>query len=247
MAKITVLRTVNTWESRERAAEWLAQNKFDTFFLDLPMDLEGFIKDILLGADCKHMIQHMKDLELLRDPEDVRMYGMAEPILQVLCSLDNSKVQVYCYLDPIVRSFASEAAEYIMALTKKAEGGEIDVKEWKELLKEGILLSMKVAESEGKYISKRAKAENVCLNISDEAKNYLADLGYTVESIVLDKPCQPLDLLGLKLREELLGGRKVPDAEVRSLVADHVKFSNLVVEKDYEEAYNIWKRNYTAV
>ncbi len=243
MARITVVQTVNTWDSRRRAAEWLAESKFDSLFLDLPMDLEGFIKDILLGADCRHMIQHMKDLDLLKDPEDVRTYRMAEPILQILCSFDNSKVQVYCYADPMVRSFAAESAEDIAALTKKAEKDEIDVEQWKELLKEEIMLSIKAAEDEGRYIARRAKSENVCLNASEEVKDYLADLGYTIETVELDKPCQPLDILNVKLRNEVLSGKVVPDPEVKRLIADHVKFSNLVVEKDYEEAYNIWKKN----
>lgn len=58
----------------------------------------------------------------------------------------------------------------------------------------------------------------------------------------VDPPRRPLDLLLGRVREEMLGGRKLGEEEVRELVSEHLRFVDLVVEKGYERAYEAWKR-----
>ncbi len=36
--------------------------------------------------------------------------------------------------------------------------------------------------------------------------------------------------------------KKIHEGEVAKLVGEHLRFAKLVVDKDYEEAYEIWRR-----
>lgn len=244
MASFTILSTVNTLDSKRKAAEWLKEKEYDTLFLDFPMEIEGFIKDIALGADSEHILKHLKDLELIKGPEDERIYRVSRPLLDLVSENGGSNVEVYCYLDPLSGSFDHEVASVIMALTARAKLGKVDLGEWRDLLRDQVQLEIKCADREGRYLDKRAKEVNMCLDASNEVKTYLRNLGYDVSEVSIDKSCKPLDILRGKVKEEFTKGVKVPDEEFSHFINDHLTFTELIIEKNYEEAYKIWKESH---
>jgi hypothetical protein len=245
MARFTVLHTINTIESKKKAVEWLKDRDYDTLFLDFPMEVEGFIKDIVLGAASKHILRQLNELGFIKGREEEYRYKISEPLLELVSQLSGSGVEVYCYIDPLAYSFNHDVANEAAALTLRAKRGKIDVNEWKELLMEQEHLEIKCAEREAKYLSKRAKRRNICLGAHREVKLFLENCGYEVSEVVIDKSLRPLDLLCDMIREEILDGYIVPDDKMEQLIKDHVRFSNLIVEKNYEEAYKIWREGHT--
>ncbi len=244
MASFTVLSTVNTMESKRKAAEWLKGKEYDTLFLDFSMEIEGFIKDIALGADSEHIVRQLKELELINGQDDEHTYLVSKPLLDLVSELGGSGVEIFCYIDPLARSFTHEAASMIMALTARAKLGKVDLSEWKDLFKDHVQLEIKSAEHEGKYLDKRAKEVNMCLDASSEVKTYLRNLGYDVSEVSIDESCKPLDVLRERIKDEFTKGIKVSDEEMMHFINDHLTFSELIVEKNYEEAYRIWKESH---
>ena len=72
----------------------------------------------------------------------------------------------------------------------------------------------------------------------------LSGLDFQVNEIVVDKPCKPLDILGEKIKHEIMEGEEVKEEEVRELVGDHLRFVGMIMEKGYEGAYRMWSRTF---
>ena len=63
MTKIIVLETINLKSSIEKAIVWLDGK---TIFLDLPTDVESYIKEIIQGANYQGVLQYMEDVGLIK-------------------------------------------------------------------------------------------------------------------------------------------------------------------------------------
>ena len=57
---------------------------------------------------------------------------------------------------------------------------------------------------------------------------------------MVDTPCKPLDILGAKLKSEILGEAEISDEEVEHLVKEHVRFVDMIIEWGYDRAYRLW-------
>ncbi|MDI6654673.1 MAG: hypothetical protein QME59_02150 [Candidatus Hydrothermarchaeota archaeon] len=150
------------------------------------------------------------------------------------------RAEVFCFRDPLYHDFYREVATEILILTMRAKIGKVEAEEWKELIGEEIRLATRCSEREARYIATRALEENVCIDASEEVGLALAKLGYKVERVELEKSRKPLDILREKLRREILFGEKVPEESVERLVMEHLKFVELIIGEDFEEAYREW-------
>jgi len=65
-------------------------------------------------------------------------------------------------------------------------------------------------------------------------------LGFHVKEIIVDEPCKPLDILGARIKREILYGEYVDEEEVRALVEEHLNFVDMIIELGYEAAYKSW-------
>ncbi len=247
MTHFTALSTTNTLGSKRKAARWLQEKEYDTLFLDFPKDMEGFIKDIALGASSEHIIKQIKDLGLIKDKEEKHLYTVTRPILEVVHGLTGSNVEVFCYIEPISYSFSYEVANEVAKLLVKAKNDDFDPKVWKDLLREQAQLEINCAEREAGYITKRAKDENIILDAPREIKTFIRKQGHDVEEVVIDRSFKPLDNLCDMIKDEILIGKKVSDYQIKHLIMDHAKFSRLILDKDVEQAYKIWKESHTHV
>ena len=65
----------------------------------------------------------------------------------------------------------------------------------------------------------------------------LSGLDFQVNEIVVDKPCKPLDILGEKIKREIMDGEEVKEEEVRrELVGNKLQY--LMLKKPKSQAPN---------
>ncbi|MHC1635017.1 MAG: hypothetical protein ACXQTS_00090 [Candidatus Methanospirareceae archaeon] len=237
MREIINLVTANTRYSKEKATSILKDSDYSCLFLNFPRNQEGFIREIAKGANPWLIIEKMKDLGLVKEPEDVQDYRAAEPIFKCLPSLE---VDIYCYKEVASHVLSRESATSILILTAKAKMGKIKVEEWKEVMEEEVYNDIESAEEEADYIARRAKEKNICLDASLDVMHHLSELDFRIKKIILDKFYKPLDILYEKIRAEVLYGKKVKEEEVKRLVKEHLNFVDMIIERGYEEAYRLW-------
>ncbi|MCW3141509.1 MAG: hypothetical protein N2V72_04920 [Methanophagales archaeon] len=243
--EITNLITINTSYSKEKATEILKRGGYDTLFMDFTRNQEAFIRAIAKGVEPELAMEHMKDLGLVKEPEDTQDFRAAEPLFECLPSLELEDTNIYCYKEEASRILFRDIAVKVLILTAKAKLGKIEVEEWKEVMRDDIYNEFESAEGEAKYIADRAEKKNICLDASEELLSSLSGLGFRVKEIVVDKPCKPLDILGEKIKCEILGGDVVTEDEVIGLVRDHVRFVEMIIEKGYERAYWMWSMHHS--
>ncbi|MHC1623015.1 MAG: hypothetical protein ACXQTR_00295 [Candidatus Methanospirareceae archaeon] len=239
---ITNLITINTSYSKEKATEILKRGGYDSLFLDFTRNQETFIRGIAKGVDPELAVERMKDLGLVKEPEDTQDFRAAKPLFDCLPSLDLEDTDIYCYKEEASLILSRDVAVRILILTAKAKAGRIEVEEWKEVMKDDIYNELESAEGEAKYIADRAKEKNICLDASEALLTSLSGLGFQVNEIVVDMPCKPLDILAEKIKHEIMEGEVVKAEEVVVLVEDHVRFVEMIMEKGYEGAYRKWSR-----
>lgn len=242
MKRITNIITINTSYSKSKAVDILKKGGYDCLFLDFGRNQESFIRSIAEGADPHAAVALMKDLGLVKEPEETQAYRAAQPLFECLPSLDVRAPRIYCYKEDATLVLSRDIAVQILLLTVKARVGKIKAEEWKEVLKEDLFHEQEAAEVEASYIAERAGTRNICMGASEVLVSSLAGSGFHVTELVLDQPCKPLDMLAEKLKRELLLGECVPDEEVERLVKEHVRFVDLILELGYDEAYKTWSR-----
>ncbi len=241
MKEITNLITINTGYSKKKATEILKGGGYDALFMDFTRNQETFIRDIAKGVEPELAVEHMKDLGLVKEPEDTQFFRAAKPLFESLPSLDLEDTDIYCYKEEASLILSRDVAVRILILTAKAGAGKIEVEEWKEVMKDDIYNEIESAEGEAEYIADRAEKKNICLDASEELLTSLSGLDFRVKEIVVDKPCKPLDILAEKIKREIMTGEVVNAEEVKGLVGDHLRFVEMIMEKGYEEAYRMWQ------
>jgi hypothetical protein len=237
---ITILATVNTSASKGKAVRWLRRSSPSALFLDFPVSWEDYIRGVARGRSWREALEELTREGLVKEPEDTQELRASLPLLRELSSFGG---EVYCYRDPLYHDFRREAMDELMLLTLRAKLSGIRAESWRRVIREEVELGLRVAEREAEYIAGRAAKRSTCIDASEEVELGLRKLGYGVRRVMLDEPCRPIDVLREKIKEEVLHGFKVPDELVVKLVEQHLRFTELVVERDYEEAYDIWIRS----
>jgi len=234
--RMKVLLTVETRSSKARAGS-LLDPSLDCLFLDLPMDHTQYLGRMAEGEDPEEVLREMERRGKIRIPEDLQEFRSLPALLRHL----PRGVRLFGYRDPSSYRLSRETAEDLLRLTLRAKLGRIRAGEWKEVLRREVLNRLEACRLEADFIASRAGEENACLDATPELISLLEGMGFEVEVEVVDPPCRPLDLLMSRVREEVLGGRKVGEEEVEELVREHLSFVGLVVERGYERAYELWK------
>jgi hypothetical protein len=240
--KITILTTVNTTRSKQRAVDWLEDRDYDCLFLDLPIDQEEFIREIALGAGYTKVLRYMRNSGLIKEPEDVQFYRSYEPIFERLYKLNS---EIYCYRDVMHHSFSREIMSELLIMTLRAKLSRINVEEWRKVIEEEVKFEMKCAKREGSFIAQKARKNNVCIDANEEVERYLKNKGYDVELIEINRSYKPLDVLKRRIREGMIYGEEISDETISKLVRDHIRFIDIIKEKNFEDAYQIWADYYS--
>jgi len=236
LARMRVLLTVETRSSKGRAARRLDPS-CRCLFLDLPMDQTPYLRRLAEGEDPEGVVREMESRGKVRIPEDLQELRALGPLLRTL----PRGVRIFGYRDPSSYRVSRETAEVLLRLTLKAKLGRIRAGEWKEVLRREVENRREAVGLEADFIASRAEEENACLDAPPELISLLSERGFEMEVETVDPPCRPLDLLLSRVREEVLGGREVGEGEVEGLVREHLRFVDLVVERGYERAYELWK------
>ncbi len=197
----------------------------------------GYIRGIARGADPELMSMRYTYPDPLKELEDVQDYRALRPLFEFL---PYSDVEVYCYKEDASVVLSRDAAVRMLILTMKAKIGKIEIKEWRKIIEDEIYNEIGSAESEASYIAERAGGRSICIDGSEELMNSLSDLRFEVEEMILDRPCKPLDILGHKIKREILYGEVVSDEEIKSFIESHLRFVDMIIEMGYEEAYKTW-------
>ena len=198
------------------------------------------MRAIVEGADPELVVEEMKDLGLVKEPEDTQDYKAAKPLFEFLPSLEATYTALHCYKEDASLVLSRDTAVRILLLTAKARIGRIEANEWKEVMKADIYYGIESAEGEAEYIAGRAGEKNICMGASEELLTALSRSGFQVNEIIVDEPCKPLDILSEKIKREILCGEYVEEEEVRALVEEHLKFVEMIIEMGYEAAYKSW-------
>jgi len=239
--KVEVLVTEKTQESSKKAVKWLEENDYERMFLDLPTKAEPFIRRAGFGADYDELLRCMREQGVMKEPEETHLYKAIKPIIRSMPAFQALGIQLYCYRDPIYSASLQKIAVEILTLTLRARLSTIDVKRWKELMREEILLASESAKREGMYVARRAGRLAVCFNASPEAQALLKQEGFEVKETVIEASTLPMDVLRHRVKDEILGGRPISQTETEEIIEDHLKFTDLVLRMDFEEAYKVWK------
>ncbi len=240
MKELTNLISVNTSYSKEKVVKILKRGGYDCLFIDFSRNQEGFMRAIVEGADPELVVEKMKDLGLVKEPEDTQDYKAAKPLFEFLPSLEATRTALYCYKEDASIVLSRDIAVRILLLTARARIGKIEAGEWKEVIKEDIYYGIESARGEAEYVARRAGVKDICMGASEELLASLSCLGFKVKEVIVDEPCKPLDILSERIKREILYGEYVEDEEVRALVEEHLNFVEMIIERGYEAAYKSW-------
>ncbi|MCS7115934.1 MAG: hypothetical protein NZ896_00490 [Nitrososphaerales archaeon] len=217
-------------------------NFFDRLFINLPTDWQTLLDEIMHGINPSYVIiEKMKNEGIIEEPYDTHTLKVFKPIFEALPILYKVGVKVFCYRDKSYHKASHNFINEILIMTLNARLGKINPERWREVIKEDVRLNLECCKRDGEYIITRAKDVNVCLDASDDLLAYLKDAGFKIEKVELDRSYKPLDILWSKIRDEVLYGIRVSSEEIVELVKDHVIFTDLLLVKDFESAYEVWK------
>jgi hypothetical protein len=239
MTEVIVLETINLKSSIKKAIGWLDGK---TIFLDLPMNVESYMGDIRQGANYQDIFQYMEDVGLIK-VEERRKYWAYESIFEYIYL---NRPIVNCYEDLAHHCLSMDIADDIFVLTAKGRLGWIDLGRWRRVLEDEIKLGIEYLEVEGESICNRIEGDSVCIGSSD-LKDYLRKRGLDARSVEIDRSYLPLDILREEIKEEILGGEKVSDETMKRFIDYHLRFTDIIIENGFEDAYRIWKEYYLEI
>ncbi len=239
MSEIILLSTINLRSSTEKAVEIFRDISFDHLFLDLPTYQEEAIRSIALGTPYTEVVQRLKNMRSIKEPEDTQKYRAMEPILDYISRLD-PHVGIHCFRDPVYHHFSREVMDEVFVKTCVSKLFRIRVEEWFEILEEEVRVGLGCVVREAKTIARKARGRSVCIGASEDLRPPLEERGHSVSWIEVDRSYSPLDVLRGKVRRWILHGEEVSEDEVKDLVHRHLEFTEMVLMSGLEEAYRRW-------
>ncbi|MEM2925382.1 MAG: hypothetical protein QXJ68_06795 [Methanocellales archaeon] len=242
MAVFDLLAIINLKSSCEKATSWLIDRNYDCIFLPLPVIIERYIKSGL--ERCKNGLDREVLLKqrILREPEDAQLIRAMEPLFKYIYNLYKKGVEIHCYKADLDWSFSHDFATQFLLLTLRSKLQGIKVEEWLKLLEEEAIFIEETLYRDAYLLSAKARATNACITTygAEELKISLEKIGHKVELIKLDTSATPLDKLRAEVKRKLKYGEEVSRELAEKLIAMHLKFTDLILEKGYEEAYQNW-------
>jgi hypothetical protein len=180
-------------------------------------------------------IERLREQGIYRAPEHTQHYRSSRPILELLPRLQKD-VGVACYLSGRRSETSDETGREVFILTFRARMGRLQPERWKELLLEEVYESIRCAQQEVGTILSRVGERGAILNLPPELEEALREEGCSVERIEFDRILKPMDVLKMKVRNEVRKGERLSRDEVIHLVKKHVEFTELVLRKGFEGA-----------
>jgi hypothetical protein len=233
MAAFDLLAVIDLKISYKKAVDWIAKRSYDCIFLPLPVIIEGYIKRLNGEVLLKQNI--------LREPEDAQLIRVMQPLFEYLSRM---RIKMYCYKANLDWTFSHDFATQILLLTLRSKLLGIKVEEWLKLLVDEVTFMEEAVYREAYLLSAKARAnkKNICIAGfgAEGLKFYLEKMGHKVDLITLDTSIAPLDKLRAEIKRKLKCGEEVSRELVEKLIAMHLKFIDLILEKGYEEAYQLW-------
>ena len=239
MSRIDVLIVPSLRSSAEKAAEILADFRYDMIFLNLPMNLQSLISEyISRSISLQELISKIGRMKLI--PESITSWlYLNEPLLKILGRMDKP-IKAYCYVDVNYYHVLFEAAVRIARLTFKTNvTGRIDVNEWISVLREHI--RPEAMKQEAEFISLKARGDSICIaGLSGwRMARILRGFGHKVkvrsaEKLYLFKP--------LEILEALMERRNLTHKVAEELIREHARFIRdyVLTFKNLDRAYYSW-------
>jgi len=209
--------------------------------LRLPESWEDAVKALREGFDFDYVVEEMQSLGQIRLPEDLHLISSWRPLLEGVMNAEWGK-NIRCFRDTIHFERERQIALDMATLLLRARLGRISSPEWREILDEELDLYERESREEYERLRERVNDESVAIEITDITEELLRKDNFQVQRLTVDSSGLPLD----RLRKEMMQARRhhqdVLDSLIERRVGQQMEFLDLVLVKEFDEAYEIWNR-----
>jgi len=214
--------------------------RYDTLFLNLPTASEEQIRRIALGETPQDAFERLREMEVLREPEDTQMYGAMNPVLRYLKRISPS-VAVHCFRDPVYHELRRRTMVELLHLAARSRSLDLREEQWLNVLTREVKTRMDFLEMDADNIESRSGEMNVLVGASPGMRDVLRSRGMEVRVVEIERSVAPLEVLRREIWDAMTSGAEVPVERVRELVQEHLDFTDLIVRLGLDEAYGEWK------
>jgi len=248
---VKVFITTPLKASSELTAQAMKREKYDALFLTFHKDLESYLYDLAEGEPFEIIVEKILEKNLIAEPSAAWLYW-AEPVLKAIEGLFkiNPRLEILCVEESYEHEYATTCKVDLAVLEFKAILGQIDIEQWRKLLNEYILFSLRSSQKKVDFIAEEAKKhkESLCISFnSGSIKHRFKILGIKVQLKYTMKPYffLPPQVLQRTIKKEIIQGETIPDNVLKQLIKQDIDFiSNyLQPSKNIDEAYKKWINN----
>ena len=248
MPTIIALILAKFRKGSERVASWLAREGYDSLFLDLPRDMENFLKTHMDGElSFEGLWRSYGHLTGFQKPFINALRYTIDPIVNALTRLRHRMpdLWIYCYQDLEHHMEAARLSERLLLLeTKGRVSGRISVEEWRKLLRDEVECETSGFVKSVENIAEEAidHSRNVVLyrGMVKPLKSYMEAKEFKVEALYLQHYWRsPLEVLRTIAWTQ--GVDNVSDDEIRRCVRYHLRYLDYVLSsEDIDGAHEKW-------
>jgi hypothetical protein len=250
LPEISVLVFTGFRAAAERAAQRLRTMEFEGLLLNLPEEMEGFLKSYINGRmDLEELLKSYRYLTGSSQPFVNALRYRMEPLLTALPILGERRrgLMVECYQD-LESSISSRNLSERLLLLEAAERirGRISVTKWRDLLREEIRYAEERWLRERENIVEKAGRHPRSLVLyggSPKAlKEYLERRGFSVNVVFTQRYWRP-PLEVLRMIASLRGVEELCDRVISDCVQRHLQYLDyILLSGNIDEAHEKWTR-----
>lgn len=247
MPKITALILTRFRGGAEKVGSWLTRESYEALFLDLPRDLEQFMKAHIDGeASIEDLWRSYGYLTGFQNPFINALKYTVDPILDALVQLQRiPKHEIYCYQDLEHHIEAKKLSERLLMLeTTSKVSSRIAVEDWRTLLRDELECTDAGLRKTIEIIAEGAMSHtrNVILyrGMIKPFKDCMEAEGFTVETVYLQHYWRsPLDVLRVIAWAQ--GVESISDDVITRCVQHHLSYLDLILSsKNIDTAHEQW-------
>lgn len=227
---------------------WLKRENYESLFLNLPTDLEGFLKAHMDGeTSIEDLWRSYNYLTGIQKPFINALRYTVDPVLHALIQLHHSKpeLKIHFYQDLANHIEAMKLSERLLLLeTKGRVSDRISVGEWRTFLRDELECTITGIRKSVENITEEAMANprNVVLyqGMVKPFKSYMEDEGVKVKALYLQHYWRsPLEVLRTIAWAQ--GVDNVSDDDVGRCVRYHLRYLDHVLSsEDIDGAHEKW-------
>jgi len=232
----------------ERVASWLARESYESLLLDLPRDLESFLKAHIDGeASIEELWRNYGYLTGVQKPFINAIRYTVDPILDALAQLHHRmpEHEIYCYQDLEHHIEAKKLSERLLILeTKSKVSSRVEVEEWRTLLRDELECADIGFREAVENIAEEAVAHSRSVvlyrGMIGPFKNYMVTERFTVEAVYLQHYWRsPLE--ALRVITWAKGVDNISDDVIARCVQYHLRYLDHVLSsEDIDAAHEKW-------